>query len=63
MAGKAQNLVWMKPLSDLPVDTVVLLVDGAYLLAEGVVWCSRKQELWWVGKFSPYARAEFVATG
>eukprot|EP00904_Undaria_pinnatifida_P006556 jgi/Undpi1/302/HiC_scaffold_1.g00298.m1 len=48
MAGKAQNLVWMKPLSDLPVDTVVLLVDGAYLLAEGVVWCSRKQELWWV---------------
>lgn len=48
IAGRPQNLVWLKPLSDLPLDTVVLLVDGAYILAEGVIWCCRKQELWWV---------------
>ena len=53
MTGKPQNLVWLKPLSDLPLDTVVLLVDGAYVVAEGVIWCCRKQELWWVGKLIP----------
>lgn len=50
MTGTVQNLVWRKPLSELPTDSAVLLVDGAYMLAEGIVWCSRQQELWWVGE-------------
>eukprot|EP00904_Undaria_pinnatifida_P006633 jgi/Undpi1/309/HiC_scaffold_1.g00305.m1 len=48
MAGKAQNLVWLQPLSELPVDTVVPIVDEAYIIAESFVWCGRKQELWWI---------------
>eukprot|EP00903_Cladosiphon_okamuranus_P015179 g14033.t1 len=48
VTGRVQNLVWRKPLSELPTDGAVLVVDGAYMLAEGVVWCSREQELWWV---------------
>lgn len=50
MTGRLQNLVWAKALSALPTGSAVPLVDGAYMLAEGVVWCSRKQELWWVGE-------------
>lgn len=50
MTGRLQNLVWAKALSDLPTGSAVPLVDGAYMLAEGVAWCSRKQELWWVGE-------------
>jgi len=50
VTGRLQNLVWAKALSDLPTGSAVPLVDGAYMLAEGVVWCSRKQELWWVGE-------------
>lgn len=50
VTGRLQNLVWRKPLSELPTDAAVVLVDGAYLLAEGPVWCSREQQLWWVGE-------------
>eukprot|EP00752_Nemacystus_decipiens_P012990 g11494.t1 len=48
VTGRVQNLVWRKPLSELPTDGAVLLVDGAYMLAEGVAWCAREEELWWV---------------
>lgn len=50
MAGKAQNVVWKRSLADLPIDRAVPIVDGAYMLAESVIWSSREQELWWVGE-------------
>ncbi|CAN0443224.1 unnamed protein product [Pylaiella littoralis] len=48
VTGRVQNLVWRKPLSELPTDAPVPLVDGAYMLSEGLVWSPRDQELWWV---------------
>lgn len=49
--GKLESLVWHQPLSKLPTDRPIPVVDAANVLGEGPVWCSRKQELWWVGEF------------
>lgn len=56
MTGRLQNLVWHKPLSELPTDGAVLLVDGAYMLAEGASWNHAEQELWWVGEEKVFVR-------
>lgn len=49
--SQAQNVVWGKSLEELPTEAPVVVVDGAYLLAEGPVWCAERNELWWVGEF------------
>lgn len=49
-ASRGQNVVWRKSLEELPIEAPVPVVDGAYLLAEGPVWCPEREELWWVGE-------------
>ncbi|CAM9454072.1 unnamed protein product [Discosporangium mesarthrocarpum] len=68
--GRVENVVWSGTLRDIPSDKVTLVVDAAYLLAEGLVWCHRTGVLWWVDiegrricrmKESPVGKLEAVS--